>query len=326
MIKVMIFSDQNKSYKYQITSKRKTVFEIEYYNLSELKTILRKVDSDVLVYTDIPNREAGEEIVRYLSRKDSVFWAVIDLNEIYKDSAELFHLGAVDYIDSDEILNNNFDKRIKKVVKYLKKYRNYNEIPVEMTAPGDKLKISANGWDGIRAGKEYTFFIMYVELDGKEDFEKKWGKLNLDRAIGTFKRYVERMSRQFNGRLWIWSGFNGIILFPFDGKKGDAVLCGFRLYLFKNIFDVEESLFPNFVSFRIALHLGSMLYKRNNTGHIISDTINSVFHLGKRFTKTGSFCVTEDAFLYSPKALKNYFKKSGDYEGRKIYTLKHIKI
>ncbi|MCD6121000.1 MAG: hypothetical protein J7K04_04115 [Spirochaetales bacterium] len=324
-MKIMIFSDQVENYKNNLPLKTKPAFQVAYYNLKELKTILRKADNEILVYAEIPSRETGKAITCYLSKKAALFWAVIDLNKVYEDPAELFHLGAVDYVSENNLLTGNFRKRINRILKYLKKYRNFSEIIGEQTALKENLKIPADGWNSIRVGKEYTFFIMYIELDGKEDFEKKWGKLNLDRAIGTFKRYVERVSRQFNGRLWIWSGFNGIILFPFDGKKGDAILCGFRLYLFKNIFDVEESLFPNFISFRTAIHFGSMTYKRNETGHIISDTINSIFHLGKRFVKAGDFCVTEDAFRYSPEALKDYFKKTGEYEGRLIYTLKHVK-
>ncbi len=324
-MRILFCSEQLEKYKNFLTGGKKSSLPVEYYDYQELKRILRKCNERMLIYLSLTDRNILGRAIEYLSGKENIFWAVIDSEGIYNDPSEFFHIGAVDYIDNSVNIKDGFPKRIRRIINYLKKYRNYNTLQ-DYSDVKSNLNLPSTGWDEIKNGEEYKFFIMYIELDGKEELEKQWGKSNLDRAIGTFKRYVEKVSKQFNGKIWIWSGFSGIVLFPFDGEKGNAGIFGFRLYLFKNIFDVEESLFPKFVSFRTAMHLGSMIYEKSNKGHIISDTINSVFHLGKRFTQPGNFCITEDAFIYLPEVLKRYFIEIGEYENRTILRLKRIKI
>ena len=84
------------------------------------------------------------------------------------------------------------------------------------------------------------------------------------------------------------------MLFPFDGRREQAAPCGLSMTLYKYLYDIEESRFPHFVSWRMAAHLGEVAWREHATGTLVSETLNSVFHLGQQFVPAGSFHVTDD--------------------------------
>ena len=289
---------------------------IEVLPTSELKRIAGE-DSEIdMIYLDSSSVKNIDSAVNYLSRQGTVLWSIIDLKDLVEDIGILFLKGCVDYINERAAEKIVFSRRIKLIENYLGKYRsewsrkkkNYNNI-------------TTFDWNRITEGGEYPFFIMFIELDGRANFEKTWGKSNLEKAIAHFQRFIDRMVASYNGRIWMWSGFGGIVLFPFTGND-DAILCGFRMMLYKYIFDVEESLFPNFVSFRLALHLGELRYSSRRKGHVISDSINFVVHLGKRYARAGNFYLSDSAMKGCNRALRKYFVREKEYEERMIYRMK----
>ena len=116
-----------------------------------------------------------------------------------------------------------------------------------------------------------------------------------------------------------------VVLFPFDGKRCSAILTCFRMMLDRNIISAEDISFNALISYRIALHIGNTVYrKRGDTGGIISDSINSIFHLGQKYAESGNFYITQDAFSFIPKGLSDYFVPAGIYEGRRIMQMRTI--
>jgi hypothetical protein len=98
-------------------------------------------------------------------------------------------------------------------------------------------------------------------------------------------------------------------------------VCGLRILLSSIFYDVEESLLPGRLSFRMALSLGATVYHEHDTGRIVSDAINSIFHLGQRFTPPGQFLLTAEAYDLVPPALREFFLPSGTFEGRRILRM-----
>ena len=92
--------------------------------------------------------------------------------------------------------------------------------------------------------------------------------------------------------------------------------------LFKHLYDIEESSFPNLISVRLALHVGNVMYYPNQTDQVISDTLNRTFHLGQQHTAPGAFAITEDAFAYYPKELRSFFVAAGEFEDRNVMRMK----
>jgi hypothetical protein len=232
----------------------------------------------------------------------------------------------VDYLDREALKEGVTSRRLKQIKRYLEEVRNLDLKELDnrsnLEAVQSEYISSGTDWNAIVEGREYTFCFMFIELDGSAEMEKRYGRKNLSTALSSFKRFIEYSVRLFNGKIWIWSATGGIVLFPFDLRRSNAVKCGFRIMLTKNLYDVEESVFPDFISFRMALHIGNTVYRVLNTGHIISDTLNYIHHLGQQYAKPGNFYLTEEVLLISHTEFLRFFTADGKFEGRKIYRMR----
>jgi hypothetical protein len=121
----------------------------------------------------------------------------------------------------------------------------------------------------------------------------------------------------------MWNEFNGLALFPFDGSSCDAVIPCLRLMLANRIFSADFPFLSTALSYRIALHIGSTVYRRKgDTGEIVSDALNSVFHLGRRFLAPGNFTITKAVYDRVPECLKSCFREGGAYDGTAIMRMR----
>ncbi|MBN2535860.1 MAG: hypothetical protein JXB88_23470 [Spirochaetales bacterium] len=330
-MEIYFFSDNTTFIKHLSPLKESKKYKVSIFGVSEFKKECKVCKKQLLVYIDISGLDEGyEKTLKFLARKENFFFGVVDCSGKIKDVAECFFLGAVDYIRKIETNEEFYIKRFSRVFKYMTKYRK-DFVPVAGNERKPEqnnaiYKIPVNGWQGITSGNEYAFSIMFIEIDGEKELEKKYGRKNYKKALSTFINYIRKHISVFNGRIWFWLSGGGIILFPFDGVKCPAVLCGFRLKLYKHIYDVEESPFPSSISFRIALHIGNLLYFTGDTGEIISETINSVFHVGKIFAEPDNFYITSEVFSFAPAQLKDYFIDAGKFEGRNVLRMKHYRF
>ena len=212
---------------------------------SEVARTMRRGFSGV-AYLDLYKltQAAYKRLFATLLKSTTSHTDVVDPAGVVDDPAELFHRGAVDYLGKQQWATGLTKARITRVASFIESFR---------TAPdaesGEKVVhrtqiASGSDWSSIAFGQEYTFYVLFVELDGKEEMEKKYGLRNLGSALLSFKEYVGDFVSDYGGRVWIWSKFGGIVLFPFDGKVSEAINCGFRFMLFKHLYDIEESSFP----------------------------------------------------------------------------------
>lgn len=160
-----------------------------------------------------------------------------------------------------------------------------------------------------------------MELNSKEEVEKKYGLRNLGSALLSFKEYVGDFVSDYGGRVWILSMFGDIVLFAFDSKASDAINCESCFMLFKHLYDIEESSFPNLGSVRLALHIRNVMYYPDQMDQVISEALNWTFQLGQQHMLTGSFAVTEDAFTYCPKELRRLFTAAGEFKDRDVIRM-----
>ncbi len=325
---IYIFSDNKELKKNTLKIKVNKKYKIKSLKITELKKSLKAITESCIVYIDITalGKEKNKTI-NYLSKKDNVFHGIINYKDPSIETIPAYYFsGAIDYINKKDIENILTEKRLKQISLYLNKYRTDYVHKYSDTTPINFNKknyiVAENGWNSIISDNDYTFAIMFIELDGIEDMKKNYGKKNLQIALSTFRKYIEKNLEPFGGRIWMWSGFGGLILFPFNGKTCQSIISGFRIILFKYIYDVEDSLFPHFISFRIAQLLGTIKYKKCNTGNIISENLNSIFHLGRVFAKPGQFYITEEMMHFSPKPLKMFFNPVGKFENQSVYKMR----
>ncbi len=323
---VLVFTNSRKLKGcFQFTRKNSRLSLPQFFPRQDLKKNIKSLDKVTLVYLDLGDISAEElpAILRLLSRNPKILFGLIDPDHKLQDPAQVFFRGGVDYIGKS-ILSTGIDaKRLNLVIDCARAKTNVSALfDQDKTKSYPGYIPSGKDWRNVVAGQEYSFCLMFIELDGREEMEKKYGLRNLGIALDSFRSFIDNSVKPFHGRLWIWSRFGGIILFPFDGSGCPQLKCGFKLMLSKHLYDIEESLFPNFISFRLALHIGNTVFTRENTGNIISDSLNFIFHLGQQYAKPGQFYVSESVLHLGREELKGFFSDSGIFEGRTIYQMR----
>ena len=85
---------------------------------------------------------------------------------------------------------------------------------------------------------------------------------------------------------------------------------------------MELAQFGDF-TWRIGLHLGNTVYRdARDTGSIVSEDINFVFHLGGKFLPAGSVACTASVFSLLPESMQKLFGQKGTFEAQEVYVLK----
>ena len=179
----------------------------------------------------------------------------------------------------------------------------------------DKLLVAYNigGANGLKIELDKTKNVHRSQFDSGAEIN----------PAEILKKFVEHRAELTGGKLWIWLDNTGVVLYPFENRSCNAVYAGIRLMLDRMIFCIEESISSKLFSFKVALHVGNIEFKkRGETGEIVSDVMNTVFHLGQRFTDYGDFTVSREALSFSPPGYLKLFIFEGKYEGLQIYRLR----
>ncbi len=300
---------------------------LEAYPLSDLPAMMPGIKQGTLVYLDLSGLAGSqrERILTLIPDNPHILFGVMDPGGAVADVAALFHAGAVDYLGKKLGSGGLSAKRVSRVLSYADggepaEEAAEEEAPVARREPPEP-EVSGDAWAKIVPGREYEFAILFVEVDGSEELKKRHEPENLAGAMESFRSYVERIASQHGGRTWMWSQFGGLVLFPLRRGASSAALCGMRLLLSRIFYDVEESLLPGHVSFHMALATGAIVYREHDTGEIIAESLNSVFHLGKRYTRPGQFFISADAMAVVPQRLKGLCVPVGSYEGKRIFRM-----
>ncbi len=253
-------------------------------------------------------------------------WGVVDPERCIDDVGGLFHRGACDYIT----LGSGKKLKVGRVQQALD-FHTACSKPVSRekgkhTASARKASRPAaeyaRDWSCVKSGKTYTFCIMYVELMPSKDVSGKSGSAYREQMQSAFHNMITQQVDPYDGRVWMWNEWGGLVLFPFDGSKCDTIIMAMRLILNRVPFSIECGPFNTILDFRLALHVGVTSYQdRGQTGTIISDDINFIFHLGKNKLEPGYLYLTDSFFPLLKDDLKKLFKEQGHYEEHRIYRM-----
>jgi hypothetical protein len=323
-MKVLVFTRTPSAFSRLRTQKGKNALRVEVLPLAGVQDSIRSSAGEALVYLDLRGLGENErgKTLSLVEKHPDVCFGIIDVSGSVADVAALFHAGAVDYIGKKLGAAALTARRLSKVAEYSRTVDQVSDaVDVSQDMPEPMSASGTDGWAEIIPGREYRFAFLYIEADDAEELKKRYEPANLASAMETFRGFIDRMVTQHGGRLWLWSRFGGLALFPLKGGSSLAPQCGLRILLSRIFYDVEESLLPGRLSFRMALSVGSTVYQKSNTGGIVSDGINSIFHLGQRFARPGQFLLTEDACELSPQPLRGHILPAGTYEGRRIMRM-----
>jgi class 3 adenylate cyclase len=322
-MKVLVFSRTPSAFAHLGSLKGKKALRVEVLPIEGVQDVLSS-GGEALVYLDL--RGLGDKerkkTLSLVEKHPDVCFGIVDPAGAVTDVAALFHAGAVDYIGKKLGPGSLTARRLSKVMEYSRSIDQASDaLDVSDDMPEPMSAAGPDGWGDIVAGREYRFAFLFIEADDAEELKKRYEPANLASAMETFRGFMDRMVTKHGGRLWMWSRFGGLALFPLGSGTCLAPHCALRILLSRIFYDVEESLLPGRLSFRMALSVGTTVYQTSNTGGIVSDGINSIFHLGQRFAQPGQFLITEEVFELSPQALRAHALPVGTYEGRRIMRL-----
>jgi hypothetical protein len=318
-MKILLFSEREDVISAFRKAMGRSSHTLETCNHSDLNKKLKDCSREDLQYVDVAglSDDRMKRTLKRLSTLDYCTYGVVDPDGRIADIGGLFHDGAVDYL-GEETLPTLKSARFKRAAGF-RPPRHEPEVERPPVPASKNYILSGSDWSGVRPGKEYTFFLLYVKLDQYESIKEKQGDDLTNRLIEKFRAYIESALTAAGGRLWMWNESGGVFLFPFDGQSYAPVVSCIRIMLARRIFNVEVIGSTILFSYRIALDVGNTTYQeRGRTGHIISDSVNFIHHLGQRRLEEGSFFVTGELHTMLPDALKETFSPVDRYEGRHI--------
>jgi class 3 adenylate cyclase len=296
---------------------------LEAEPLDELRSSLPRLAGAALVYLDVrglTERERSKALAS-LAGQPGVAFGVYDPTGLMKDPAAAFHAGAVDYLGKGVPLEALGAKRRAAIDAYAERLGVGQPEADEEEAEEEASSTAADAWADVTPGREHRFALLYVEVDGSEEMKKRYEPENLSAAMNTFRAYIEGIARPHGGRLWMWSRFGGLVLFPLGDGRCQAAVCCLKIMLSSILYDMEESPLPGRLCFRLALSVGHTVYREGDTGRIVSDAINSIFHLGQRCAKPGQCVCTAEAVDLAPPQLRPLFVPSGQFEGKRVLRM-----
>ena len=322
---VIVFSDSPDISSCFINLEKTTGYTTSYLHCKDFVKSMKTLKTDVFVYIDVSGfkEDEREEVVKSLKSFKTLKYGIIDKTGEIRDIGALFHDGVSDYIGKDAYREGVSSQRLQKAYA-LHQTEPLNEKEVSEGPEASEFIISPNEWSVVKTDKEYTFYFMYIHLDNSSRLTKNFGDSQIVAADNSFKAYIDRRITKAKGKIWMWNNFEGLILFPFTDKKCNAILTCFRLMLSQKIYSVENPHFHSMLSIRIAIHIGNTVYrKKDDTGTIVSDSINTTFNLGRKFGDPGNFYLTKQVLGFAHEGLKGCFIPAGYYNGMEILRMKH---
>ncbi len=326
MTEIYLFSKNRKVLTFFNKLKRSRTFSLIVYNPSNYRKILSKNNDPFFAYIDISSFNSGERTraLAFITRQRKFDYGIIDPDSKIDDPAALFHKGASDYIPGSFIRGSITVNRIKKAVTfYTMEPLEEEEEKVHAFNKQETAKLSGSNWDLIKAGESYSFIFMYIEIDIVQEWISNSGKEHIDTVMNYFYKHLHTVIKPLNGRVWMKTNYGALVLFPYAGSATPVIIEAFKLILNRLIISAEVYPFKTMLSYKIALDIGSTQYQiRGNTGNIVSDSINYIFHLGTQYAERGNLYLTNRIYTDIPPGLLDYFTLSGNFEGKTLHKMK----
>jgi len=330
---------------YVFTKKAASLKSVFPKNTDFLSTPLSKhsPDSGDITYIDISGLSDAElkKVITQIKKtcKDSL-WGIIDPKGSVKDVSSLFFEGASDYLGAGLLKSSKgMDaKRLKDVLQWRRIYASAASVDNADKSAGSsdssgflksgiKLPAASSfpGWKKMQTGKSMPFYLLFCSLQGKVSLDSRLGEKVLSQVHKRFASLLVNSLKEADGLLWVDTGKDFLFLLPPRAKSAEAAIKACMGMIVASPLLVLESLGVTIpANFVFALHYGSINYKPpGKTGTVVSDAVNSVFHLGAKKAEPGRLTISgELPDVTVPKSCQDLFIPFGEYEGRKIWQTK----
>ncbi len=325
MIDIYLFSKNSKVLTFFKKIRNSGSFSIVIYNPINYKAILRNTNQDIFVYMDIGSFEEPErkKAINYITRQKRFDFGIIDPKNTITDPAVLFYQGASDYIGKSSITTEVKPGRIKNAINFYSIETVEEDLPEAPVFKDMPTMLSGHNWDNIKVGSEYTFCMLHIEIDILPEWASKSGKAHFEEVMQFFYHHLNRILKPLNGRLWMKTDYGGLVLFPYDGFCTPVIIECIKLVMNRIIFSAEDYSYNTILTYKLAMDIGNTKYLTSgNTGNIISDSVNFIFHFGKQYAEKGNFYLTGRVHEDIPPGLMDIFCPADRFQDRSIYRMK----
>lgn len=181
------------------------------------------------------------------------------------------------------------------------------------------------GWKKMQSGMSVPFYLLYCSIEGKTSLDSRFNEKTVAAIHARFVEFLKANLEGTEGLIWMNTGRDYLLLFPPKQKSIEKTINACMNMLVSAPLFTLECLDINLpVNFVFALHYGTIKYKPpGQTGTVVSDAINFVFHLGTKKAELGRLTISGDVpGVTVPKELQDCFVSTKDFEGRKIWQSK----
>ncbi|HEQ71018.1 MAG TPA: hypothetical protein ENN69_00885 [Spirochaetia bacterium] len=319
-----IVTDNRKIHTSFASLKKSRRHTVRFLSPPELSRTSNLISGPSLLYLDAAAYTEKKlfSLVTFLS-SSALTVGVIDARGIIADVAELFYRGARDYLGPSLVKQGISPKRLIRFTAASLPGAKKDVSPKAGNAASAPSVPLAKKWEDLTPGTEYRFHMLFLELDGYQNINQRVSETAVDTLLDHFQAAVSHILKPAKGRLWIWNDFGGIALFPLSVKMTSVVQVCMRLLLSRRLISVDQKELKLLLSYRMVLFQGTTVYReRGKTGRIISDSVNTLSHIGLKFAAPGHFYITEDFYRKLPHEIKKCFTDAGTHECTALYRMK----
>jgi hypothetical protein len=284
------------------------------FNTEEIIYIARELERNLDIYEisgfpssmRLPARDAADVVTRYFSDK-SMLKELVDV--ILELNNKQFR-GKMVVLKDVNVL-------VKSIEESGFEYSNQHKGIVKSQKQG-----LTSDFGICKDGTEYEFTFFDIDIVKNSEIVNKYSyetvKMTYTKIIAYFRNRIEKR----NGRIWVWAGDGGISAFMGKNMCQRAVNAAIDIVAGIPLFNAEHNDLPDDLNIRMALHKGRCIY-RENKDLMLSDDINFVVHLEKKFTHINSLSISDNIFRELNEKQRRFFFPDGLFERRKVYRLKY---
>jgi len=171
-------------------------------------------------------------------------------------------------------------------------------------------------WGSLRDGKIYDVTVMSIDIVGNSKLVKRNGMKKMEAFYHQFWQFMKNKLYSYDGRLWSWAGDGGILAFTFKDHINKAALFAIEVQCNMPVFNLRpDKPVDTNIEVRIGIDTGKVKFC-NDTGRIVSDTVNYAAHLEKKGTQPGKIAVSDRVFCKLDPASASIFIDGGPFEDR----------
>lgn len=173
-------------------------------------------------------------------------------------------------------------------------------------------------WGALREGREYEVTVGSVDIAGSSSLVRGAGQRTMEKVYYQFWAFLRDRLAHYDGRIWSWAGDGGVMAFSMKSEAVRAVQCALEIQATLPVFNARSgNPIASPISVRIGMDRGTVRYM-NDTGRIISETLNFAAHLEKAATEPGAVSISDTLRAELPGSVPVEAASAGGAPGNEV--------